>query len=365
MVKFGAEKMTKKYKIAFMPGDGIGNDVLEAAKIVIDEGTDFKAEFIPGDIGWEFWEKEGDALPERTVEMMKTTDAALFGAITSKPNVPGYRSPIVRLRQTFNLYSNMRPCKAYKGNPLNYRDDIDLVVFRENTEGLYSGYDFYDATEFMNIPAFKENIKDPKKTTVSCRVFTEEGCHRIIKRAFEYAKDHEYPTVTAVHKANVIRATDGMFLRIANEIAKDYPKIELWTQNIDAMCMQLVKNPEIFGVIATTNMFGDIVSDLTAQLVGGLGFAASASTSDSYGLFEPTHGSAPKYAGKYKVNPIAAILSVKLMFEWLGETKLSKKVENAVQKNILEGKVRTYDMGGDSTTLEVAKDIVRIMNKED
>ncbi|NHJ47761.1 MAG: isocitrate/isopropylmalate dehydrogenase family protein [Asgard group archaeon] len=353
--------MAKKYKIGFMPGDGIGNDVLEAAKIVMDEGTDFQAEFIHGDIGWVFWEKEGDALPDRTVEMLKGTDAALFGAITSKPHAKGYRSPIVRLRQKFNLYSNMRPCKAYEGNPLNYRDDIDLVVFRENTEGLYAGIEFYDTNELKAVETFKNY--DSKNTTVSCRVFTTEGCRRIVKKAFDYAKEQNYPTVTLVHKANVIRATDGMFLKVAEEVAKDYPDIEVWKQNIDAMCMQLVKNPQNYGVIATTNMFGDIVSDLTAQLVGGLGFAASASTSDKYGLFEPTHGSAPKYAGKYKVNPIAAILSVKLMFEWLGEKELANKVEYAVKQNLKEGKVRTYDLGGDSSTLDVAKDIVRIMNE--
>lgn len=353
--------MAKKYKIAFMPGDGIGNDVLEAAKIVMDEGTDFQAEFIQGDIGWEFWESEGDALPERTVEMLKETDAALFGAITSKPNVKGYRSPIVRLRQKFNLYSNMRPCKAYEGNPLNYRDDIDLVVFRENTEGLYAGIEFYDAKQLQDFEQFKRF--DPKTTTVSCRVFTEKGCKRIVKKAFDFAKEFGYPTVTLVHKANVIRATDGMFLKMAEEVAKDYPKIEVWKQNIDAMCMQLVKNPQNFGVIATTNMFGDIVSDLTAQLVGGLGFAASASTSDDFGLFEPTHGSAPKYAGQYKVNPIAAILSVKLMFDWLGETEMASNVENAIKENLKEGKVKTYDLGGTSSTLDVAKDIVKKLNK--
>ena len=281
--------MTKKYKIAFMPGDGIGKDVLEAARIVIDEGTDFNAEFIHGDIGWEFWEKEGDPLPQRTVDMMKTTNACLFGAITSKANVPGYRSPIVRLRQEFNLYSNMRPCKSFEGNPLNFRDDLDLIVFRENTEGLYSGFDFYDATEFMGIDMFKKKIKDPMKTTVSCRVFTEEGCRRILKKAFDYAQENNYPTVTVVHKANVVRATCGMFVDIANQVAKDYPKIEKWEENVDAMCMQLIKNPEKYGVIVTTNMFGDIISDVTAQLVGGLGFAASASTSDNYGLFEPRY----------------------------------------------------------------------------
>ncbi len=353
--------MGKQYKIAFMPGDGIGRDVLEATKMVIDEGTDFQAEFIPGDIGWDFWEKEGDALPARTVEMLKTTDAALFGAITSKPNVPGYKSPIVRLRQIFDLYSNMRPCKSYVGNPLNYRDNIDIVVFRENTEGLYSGIEFYDLKELQNIEVFKKY--DPNKTTVSCRVFTEKGCRRIIKKGFEFAKENNYPSVTLVHKANVIRATDGMFLKAAEEVAKDYPGIEVWKENVDAMCMQLIKNPDKYGVIVTTNMFGDIISDLTAQLVGGLGFASSASTSDTFGLFEPTHGSAPKYAGMYKVNPIAAILSAKLMFEYLGEKELAKNVENAVIQNIKEGKVKTYDMGGTSSTLEVAKDIVRILNQ--
>ncbi|MHA1212059.1 MAG: isocitrate/isopropylmalate dehydrogenase family protein, partial [Candidatus Heimdallarchaeota archaeon] len=234
-------------------------------------------------------------------------------------------------------------------------------VFRENTEGLYAGLEFYDTKELQGIEMFKKF--DPEKTTVSCRVFTEKGCRRIVKKAFDYAKEHDCPTVTLVHKANVIRATDGMFLRVADEVAKDYPKIEVWKQNIDAMCMQLVKNPQNFGVIATTNMFGDIVSDLTAQLVGGLGFAASASTSDEYGLFEPTHGSAPKYAGQYKVNPIAAILSVKLMFDWLGEKELANKVENAIKTNLKEGKVRTYDLGGTSSTLDVAKDLVRILNK--
>ncbi|NHJ87220.1 MAG: isocitrate/isopropylmalate dehydrogenase family protein [Asgard group archaeon] len=344
-----------------MPGDGIGNDVLEAAKIVLDEGTDFNAEYIHGDIGWVFWEKEKEALPDRTIDMMKGTDAALFGAITSKPNVEGYRSPIVRLRQVFNLYSNMRPCKSFEGNPLNFRDDLDLVVFRENTEGLYSGIEFYDLHELKDVEVFKKY--DPNKTTVSCRVFTEEGCRRIVKKGFEYAKEYKYPTVTLVHKANVIRATDGMFLRVAYEVAKEYPEIEVWEQNIDAMCMQLIKNPQDFGVIVTTNMFGDIVSDVTAQLVGGLGFAASASTSDDYGLFEPTHGSAPKYAGQYKVNPIAAILSAKLMLDWLGEKEIATKIEDAVKINIKEGKVKTYDLGGESSTLDVAKDIVRILNK--
>lgn len=360
-----------KYKIAWMPGDGIGKDVLDAAKIILD-ASGFNAEYVPFDIGWDVFRAEGDPLPERTIEGMKETDAALFGAITSKSAMDPdtisiqqkhgtkYRSPIVRLRQTFNLYSNMRPCKAYPGNPLNYRDDIDLVFFRENTEGLYSG------VEFQTIPPELQKIApmdkyDPKNTAVSFRIFTKEGCRRIIRKAFNYAKDFDWPTVTVIHKANVIRQTCGMFLSIAKEIAQEYPDIEMWETNIDAMCMWLVKNPQDYGVCVTSNMFGDIVSDLGAQLVGGLGFASSASTSDSYGLFEPTHGSAPKYAGQYKVNPTAALLSVKLMWDYLGERSLAEKLEAAIATVIKEGKVRTYDLGGTNTSLEVAEEVLKKM----
>jgi 3-isopropylmalate dehydrogenase len=360
-----------KYKIAWMPGDGIGNDVLDAAKIILD-ASGFDAEYIPFDIGWEVFRAEGDPLPERTIEGMKETDAALFGAITSKSAMDPdtisiqqkhgtkYRSPIVRLRQTFNLYSNMRPCKAYPGNPLNYRDDIDLVFFRENTEGLYSG------VEFQTIPPELQKVTpmdkyEPENTAVSFRIFTKEGCRRIIRKAFDYAKAFDWPTVTVIHKANVIRQTCGMFLTIAKEVAQDYPEIEMWETNIDAMCMWLVKNPQDYGVCVTSNMFGDIVSDLGAQLVGGLGFASSGSTSDCYGLFEPTHGSAPKYAGKYKVNPTAALLSVKLMWDYLGERSLADKLEAAIATVIKEGKIRTYDLGGTNTSLEVAEEVLKKM----
>jgi len=358
-----------KYKIAWMPGDGIGKDVLDAAKIILD-ASGFSAEYIPFDIGWEVFRVEGDPLPTRTIEGMKETDAALFGAITSKSATDPetisiqqkhgtrYRSPIVKLRQTFNLFSNMRPCKAYPGNPLNYRDDIDLVFFRENTEGLYSGVEFHPIpTEIHKLDLMEKY--DPEKTAVSFRIFTEDGCHRIIQKAFDYAKEFGHSTVTVIHKANVIRQTCGMFLRIAKDIAQDYPNIEMWETNIDAMCMWLVKNPQDYGVCVTSNMFGDIVSDLGAQLVGGLGFASSASTSDSYGLFEPTHGSAPKYAGQYKVNPTAALLSVKLLWDYLGEHQLAKKLEKAIATVIREGKVRTYDLGGNNTTLEVAEEVVK------
>jgi 3-isopropylmalate dehydrogenase len=364
-----------KYRIALMPGDGIGQDVMDAAQIVLDK-IELDAEYVPADIGWEFWCQEGDPLPQRTLDVLETCDCALFAAITSKPKeeaeaelVPElqgqgltYRSPIVRLRQTFDLYTNLRPCKAFKGNPLNYRDDVDLVVFRENTQGLYSGVEFHPLPEqvraaleacsprmaaFDGVPA--EDI------AVSCRIFTREGCRRILRSAFEYAQAHGYPTVTLVEKPNVIRETSGLMVRQARQVAADYPRVELWEANVDAMAMWMVKNPQDYGVLVSSNMFGDIISDLAAQLVGGLGFASSGNIGDDFAVFEPTHGSAPKYAGLYKVNPTAMLLAVKLMLDWLGETATAQALEQAIADTIAEGWVRTYDLGGDATTLEGAQ----------
>ena len=364
-----------KYKIAWMPGDGIGIEVMEAARIVLDK-LQLDAEYIHADIGWEFWCQEGDALPQRTLDILKTVDCGLFGAITSKPKdeaekelIPelqgkglGYRSPIVRLRQQLQLYYNQRPCKAYPGNPLNYRDNIDLVVFRENAEGLYSGVEFHpvadDLRELMKKYApplgnFDDVAGDDMAMTV--RVVTMRGADRIIRRAFEYAQKHGYPTVTLVEKPNVLRETSGMMTRVARGIAKEFPDIELWETNIDAQMMWMLKNPDQFGVMVTGNLFGDILSDLSAQLVGGLGFASSGNIGDDLAVFEPTHGSAPKYAGQYKVNPMAMLLTTKMMLDWLGETEMAATLEKAIADVIAEGKVRTYDMGGDSSTLDVAR----------
>ena len=364
-----------KYKIAWLPGDGVGNDVMDAAKIVLDK-VKLDAEYIHGDIGWEFWRREANPLPDRTIELLNNTDCALFGAITSQPKeeaekelIPElqgkgkiYSSPIVRLRQEFNLRTNLRPCKAYPGNPLNYKDDIDIVVFRENTEDLYVGIEFHPLPDEVRESIKKYNKKmarfdktDGKDIAVSLRVNTRNGCRNIITDAFEYAKKTGRKSVTVVEKPNVIRETSGLMVRTAREVAKNYPGIELWETNIDAMCMWLVKNPSDYSVLVTTNMFGDIVSDLCAQLVGGLGFAASGNIGDKYAVFEPTHGSAPKYAGQYKVNPMAMLLTVKMMIEWLGETDKAQKVEDAIAAVIKEGKVRTYDMGGSNTSLEIAE----------
>lgn len=372
-----------RYQIAVLPGDGIGNDVMEACLLVLDEmGLDM--EFIHGDIGWEFWRTEGNPLPDRTIELLKSSDAALFGAITSLPKeeaeaalVPelkgkglSYFSPIVRMRQELNLHTNLRPCKAFPGNKLNYRDDIDIVVFRENTEDLYSGIEFHpvpsDLMELLrqkHAKAERFAVMPPDEVAISLRVITRNASRNIVTRAFEYAKEHGYRSVTIVEKPNVLRETSGMMVRVAREVAASYPGIELWEANIDAMTMWLVKNPDQYSVLVASNMFGDIISDLCAQLVGGLGFAASGNIGDQFAAFEPTHGSAPKYAGQYKVNPIAMILCGKMMLDFLGEKEHALWLEKAVASVIADGKEKTYDMGGSSTTLDVAKAISTAMPK--
>jgi len=372
-----------KYKIAVLPGDGVGKDVIEAARIVLD-AIQLDAEYLYGDVGWEFWCKEGNPLPERTIELLKETDCCLFGAITSKPKEEAekelapelkgkgltYFSPIVALRQLFDLYANVRPCKAYEGNPLNYRDNIDLIVFRENTEGLYSGVEFHPLPEEIKQILLEKHPKMKKfeevpcnEIALSCRIFTLNGCKRIIRKAFEYAKEYGKKSVTVVEKPNVLRETSGMMVREARKIAEEYPDIEYGEANIDAMCMWLLKNPEKYSVLVSSNMFGDIISDLCAQLVGGLGFAAGANIGDKYAIFEPVHGSAPKYAGQYKVNPIAALQATRLMLEWLGEKEKAERLDKAIAWNIKEGKVKTYDMGGSSSTLDVARDIAEKYKK--
>ncbi len=364
-----------KYRIAWLPGDGVGSEVLDAAKIVLNRvGLD--ADYPHGDIGWDFWCNEGDAFPERTITLLRNCDAALFGAITSKPANQAaaelapelrnkgltYRSPIVRMRQFFDLYVCFRPCKGYAGNPLNYRDAIDLVVFRENTEDLYAGVEFRPvpaeiaAALLAQAPAFQPFKNVPgDQYAISCKINTRRGCERIIRAAFQFAKNKGRKKVTIVHKANVVRATDGLFLEVGQEVAKEFPNIACDNANIDALCMWLLKNPHNYDVLVAPNLYGDIISDLCAQMVGGLGFACSGNIGERLAVFEPTHGSAPKYAGQNKVNPLATILAAKLMLEWLGETDKAAAIEAAVAAVIAEGQTRTYDMGGSNTTTEMAK----------
>lgn len=366
-----------KYKIAWLPGDGIGVEVLEAAKIILEK-IQFDAEYFHGDIGWEFWCTEGDAFPQRTVDLLKSVDAAMFGAITSKPVKAAqaeltpqlqskgltYRSPIVRMRQMFDLYNCLRPCKAYPGNPLNFKEGIDLVVFRENTEDLYAGVEFNpvpkEVAEILNKtskPFSPFSTLPLDQYAISCKINTKSGSERIIQAAFDFARTFKRKKVTIVHKANVVRATDGLFLEVAKETAKRYPEIQMDDANIDAMTMWLLKNPFNYDVLVAPNLYGDIISDLCAQMVGGLGFGCSGNIGTKLGVFEPTHGSAPKYAGQYKVNPIATILAAKMMLDWLGEKENGTRIENAVAAVVKEGKIRTYDMGGNNKTLEMAKAI--------
>jgi isocitrate/isopropylmalate dehydrogenase len=368
-----------KYQIAWLPGDGIGNDVMEAARRVLD-AVNLDADYLHGDIGWEFWCSEGDAFPKRTIDLLSNVDAAMFGAITSKPVkaaeaelAPGlkgkglvYRSPIVRMRQMFDLYTCLRPCKSYPGNPLNFKEDINLVVFRENTEDLYSGVEFNpvprelsDVLKMISKPfsAFEKLAND--QYAVSCKINTKKGSERIVREAFEFAKKHNRRKVTIVHKANVVRATDGLFMEEAKKVAAEFPAIQMDDANVDAICMWLLKNPFNYDVLVAPNLYGDIISDLCAQMVGGLGFGCSGNIGEQLAVFEPTHGSAPKYAGQYRVNPIATILAAKMMLEWLGETEKAERIERATASVIAEGKIRTYDMGGNDSTLEMAEEIAR------
>ncbi len=376
-----------KYTIAWMPGDGVGNDVMEGARIVLDH-MKLDAEYVHCDIGWEFWCKEGNALPDRTVAALKGTTCGLFGAITSKPQdeakdelIPSlkntglvYFSPIVKLRQMFNLHTNMRPCKCYPGNPLNYRGNsitnptgadvaIDQVVFRENTEGSYGGVEFFPLPEdvynaLCANPKMKPwKAKGLENVALSTRIVSTQGCTSICKKAFEFAHKNGRKRVTLIEKPNVLRETGGLMTRCFREVAKGYPNIWADEANIDAICMWMFKNPQDYSVIVAENMFGDIVSDLCAGLIGGLGFAPSANMGDTYAVFEPTHGSAPKYSGQYKVNPIAMLLTTRMMLDWLGEADKATRLEAAIARVIAEGKVRTYDVGGKDSTLDVARAI--------
>ena len=368
-----------KRTIVAMPGDGIGKAVLDEAIRVL-EAAGFEADYVEGDIGWEFWKKEGNPLPERTVKLLKEHKIGLFGAITSKPKDEAfeelapelkeknliYSSPIVGLRQRFGLDICARPCKTYKGNPLNFirrgkgdtieEPEVDVVIFRQNTEGLYGGVEWsnpedkvYDA--LMTHPKFKKNFGHvPKEEiSVSTRIFTKKATERILRAAFNHAKKYGYKSVTLCEKPNVIRETSGMMYKMALQIQKtDFPEIELWNTNIDAQMMWLTKNPEDYGVIVAGNMFGDIVSDGFAGLIGGLGFACSAQWNPDSGVavFEPTHGSAPKYADYETsiVNPVAMIESACMMLDFIEENTIAQKIRKAVAEVIAEGKVRTYDM---------------------
>ena len=363
-----------KHTVVTMPGDGIGKVVLPESLRVL-KAVGFDAEYVHGDIGWEFWCKEGNALPQRTLDLLAKHKLSLFGAITSKPKAKAdkelapelqgkgytYFSPIVGLRQHFDLDICIRPCKSFKGNPLNFvrrkgnaceEPMVDTVIFRQNTECLYSGVEWTNPPDEVRaalethpkMKAFKR-VASPD-LAISCRIFSRGACQRILGEAFAYARKFGYKSVTLTEKPNVIRETSGMMLAEAVKIQKNYPEIQLWENNIDAQMMWLTKNPEDFGVVVAGNMFGDIVSDGFAGLVGGLGFACSANIGRDVAIFEPTHGSAPKYEMLKPsiVNPIAMILSAVMMLDFIGEQEKANRIRKAIARVVEEGKVRTYDM---------------------
>jgi len=363
-----------KRTIVIMPGDGIGNIVLPESLRVLD-AVGFEADYITADIGWELWRKEGNPLPLRTVDLLQKHKLGLFGSITSKPKVEAaqelsarlrnrgltYYSPIVRMRQVFDLDICMRPCRTFPGNPLNFirrtlagfeEPRVDAVIFRQNTEGLYSGVEWTNPPAEVRSALERHPKMEPyqkvagEDLAISCRIFTRPACQRIIREAFRYAVRYGYGSVTVCEKPNVIRETSGMMEEEARRISLEFPDVQLRSTNIDAQMMWLTKNPEDYGVIVSGNMFGDIVSDGFAGLVGGLGFACSANIGKEVSVFEPTHGSAPKYADYSPsiVNPIAMILSACMLLDHLGEEERANHIRDAVAKVVQEGRVRTYDM---------------------
>lgn len=331
--------MSKTYDIAVLKGDGIGPEVTDSALKVLEavQGTSkFKLNFRYGEAGYHCIAKYGTNLPGETVALLKQTDACLKGPMTT-PEEPGAPvSAAVKIRKLFNLFANIRPCRSYP-NVDALRSDIDLVVVRENTEGMYSG------VEYMVSPG----------VAVAMRIITQKASALVAEYAFKLAEKRR-KQLTYVHKANILRVTDGVFNDAVKAAADNHPDVAVEDVHIDAMAMHLIKKPEIYDVIVTTNLFGDVISDEAAQVTGSLGLAAGANVGDSYGMFEPVHGSAPKYTGMNKVNPTATIMAVQMMLDYLGEKEAAAKIENSVLEVLKEGKMRTKDLGGFSSTSEMS-----------
>lgn len=321
------------YKIAVIPGDGIGKEVMEATLHIL-EALDVEFDYTFADAGDEYQEVSGIALPQETIDIVKNSQACLFGAAGESA-----ADVIVKLRQKLDLYVNLRPVKSYPGTKSLF-DDLDFVIVRENTEGLYIG--------------IEEETEDG---ATALRVITRKASERICRFAFEYVKKTGRSKVTAVHKANVLKKTDGLFKETFYKVAEDFSDIETDDRYVDATAMFFLTNPHMFDVIVTTNLFGDILSDEGAGLVGGLGLIPSANIGENHGLFEPVHGSAPRHAGKGTANPSAMILSAVLMLDYLEEHNAARTVENALIKVLAESKVVTQDLGGNASTMEMAKEV--------
>jgi homoisocitrate dehydrogenase len=332
------------YRICLLPGDGIGPEVIAQARTVL-EALPLNWDFNPAAIGYVAFEQHGTPLPAATLTAIREADATLFGAVTTPPNLPGYFSPVVRMRQELELYANLRPCRSFP-HPSS-RPNIDLLIVRENTEGLYAGI---------------ERLEADGERAITERIITRRGSERIIRKAFEIARQSGNRTVTVVHKANVLRRTCGLFRQVALEVAANYPEIEMNEMLVDTCAMELIRSPEQFEIIVTTNLFGDILSDEAAMLVGGLGVAYSGNIGEQAAVFEPIHGSAPNLANRAKANPAATILAAAMMLDYLGKSSHAERVRAAVSTVISAGQV-TEDMGGSLSTQEMTAQIIGIVQK--
>lgn len=336
----------KTYRIALLGGDGIGPEVLGAARQVL-EALPLRWEWLEGEIGWGAYQHCGDPLPPDTLTLIRQADATLFGAVTTPPDVPNYRSPVLRLRQELNLYANLRPCRSIP-HPIS-RPGINLLIVRENTEDLYVG---------------REHLEENGETAVAEMVITRRASARIMRIACEQACQRGLQRVTIVHKANVLRQTSGLFRRVALEVGAEYPHLQVDEMLVDTCAMELIRAPQSFGVIVTTNLFGDILSDEAAMLVGGLGLACSANIGEHTAVFEPVHGSAPALAGKNLANPLAAIGSAGMMLEYLGEGGWAQRVQSAMQRVIANRQV-TPDLDGTLGTQAVAEAVIEQLQHEE
>jgi isocitrate dehydrogenase (NAD+) len=346
----------KKYKVTLIPGDGTGPELVEIVKKVLSY-TGVNIEWEEVEAGESAIEKYATPLPQSVLDSIKRNKVALKGPITT-PIGSGFRSVNVALRQELSLYACVRPCKIYPGVKTRY-ENVDLVVIRENTEDLYAGVEFKQFSDEAKYIIEKSNGKIFPDAAISIKPISTTATKRIAEFAFKYAIKNNRKKITAITKANIMKYTDGLFFEVCREVAKNYPQIEYEEKLIDNMCMQLVQKPEIYDVLLLPNLYGDIVSDLCAGLIGGLGVAPGANFGDEYALFEAVHGSAPKYKGLSKVNPTALLLSAKLMLEYLGEKEAALKLENAIAEVIKEGKVVTYDLGGEAKNYEMAEEIIK------
>jgi len=332
------------YRVCLLPGDGIGPEVIDSAEQVL-RAMPLDWDFVRAEIGLGAYERLGTPLPDSTLEEIRLARASLFGSVTTPPNIPGYFSPVVRMRQSLELYANLRPCRSIPHE--SSRPNIDIIIVRENTEGLYSGI---------------ERLEDDGNRAITERVITRKGSGRILRKAFEIAGQRERKTVHVVHKANVLRQTCGLFRSVALEVAKEYPDITMHEMLVDTCAMELVRAPEQFDVIVTTNLFGDILSDEACMFVGGLGVASSGNIGVEASVFEPVHGSAPTIVGTGKANPIATFLAAAMMLDHIGESGYGTSLRNAVETCIANGHV-TPDLGGSLTTSQVTQKVIQALSE--